>query len=74
MTKASRQKLVESFQEYDEASNKASDYLWKAIEAKQQGNLPLARYIETKVLPKLNKKSYQLACTFSGVVKNCLEN
>lgn len=49
------------FHEYDIASNKATDYFIRYLEARKAGNKRLAIYIEGKILPILRKKSYQLA-------------
>jgi sensor domain CHASE-containing protein len=49
------------FKEYDSASNKATDYFIRYLEARRVGNKRLAIYIDSKILPILRKKSYQLA-------------
>lgn len=59
---------------YDEASNKVSDYVIKSIEAKNSGNIHLATYIDSKVLPTLRKRSYELFCAYENEVQKSNQN
>lgn len=53
-----REKILKTWREYDEISNKETDYFIQYLEALRQGNKGLANYVKNKILPKLSKKSY----------------
>jgi len=56
------------FDEYDIASNEASECLANAIVARNSGKKAIANYLEKTMYPKLAKKSYELFCEFSKAV------
>lgn len=58
-------KIRQLWQQYDEASNKVTDWVFKSLEARRQGNKGLANYIEAKVLPKVQKESYKSFLLYS---------
>lgn len=57
------------FEVYDEASNKATDCLISAIEARMKGKTAIAEFLENRVYPKLSENSYKLFCQFDDAVK-----
>jgi len=62
-------KIRQLWKQYDEASNKASDWFVKSLEARRQENKGLANYIETKILPKVQKESYKSFLLYSQEVE-----
>lgn len=58
----------ELFYEYDQVSNRETDYFLRYLEARRTGKKRLANYIELKILPTLRKKCYHLAISLADSI------
>jgi len=56
------------FDAYDKASNEATDCFIASLEARKNGKTAIANYLENKMYPKLQKRSYELFRKFSDAV------
>lgn len=64
-----KNKIQQTFEAYDEASNRVTEYIARSLNAKREGNNRLSNYIEKRILPYLTKKSYKLFCLFNDEVQ-----
>lgn len=68
--KMENQKILKQlFNDYDQASNKATDCLFQSLEARKIGKSGIANYLEKTIYQKLQLNSYQLFIKFSDMVE-----